>query len=100
MILAVLFLQLVLMLLYRAVLRRAGKGGVGFREAAIIAPAVVPALLMIVVFVGLWDYSTVYGWTRAISFLWWGPVGAIAAWLLGHVLIRWTLRQISDEGRP
>lgn len=98
MIIVVLFVQLVAMLLYRAALRRAGKGGVGFREAAIVAPAVIPTLLMVSIFIGLWDYSTVYGWTRAISFLWWGPVGAILAWLLGHVLIRWTLRLISDEG--
>ncbi|WP_428632490.1 hypothetical protein [Sphingopyxis sp.] len=98
MIFVILFVQLVVMLLYRASLRRAGKGGVGFREAAIVAPAIIPMLLMVLAFIGLWDYATVYSWTRAISFLWWGPVGAILAWLLGHVLIRWTLRQISDEG--
>lgn len=97
MIWAMLFVQLGVMLLYRASLRWAGTGGVRAREATIIAPAMVPILFLIPIAVGLWDYSTVYGWRRAIGFLWWGPVGAVLAWLLGHVLIRWTLRQISGE---
>lgn len=93
-------IQLGAMLLYRASLRRAGKASISFREAAIIAPAIIPLLFLIPIVIGLWDYSTVYGWRRAFVFLWWGQVGAVMAWLLGHILIRWTLRQISAERRP
>ncbi|MBJ7500694.1 MAG: hypothetical protein JHC57_13160 [Sphingopyxis sp.] len=96
----ILAMQLGTMLLYRASLRRAGRGGVGFREMAIVAPAIVPTLLLIPVVIGLWLYSAAFGWKFAISFLWWGPVGAILAWLSGHGLMRWTWRQISVERRP
>lgn len=96
----ILLMQIGPMLLYRASLRRAGRGGVGFREVVIVAPAIVPALLLIPVLIGLCAYSAAFGWKFAISFLWWGPAGAILAWLLGHGLMRWTWRQISDERRP
>ena len=91
----ILAVQLGMMLPYRASLRRAGRGGVGFREMAIVAPAIVPALLLVPVLIGLWLYSAAFGWMFAVPFLWWGPVGAILAWLLGHGLMRWTWRQIS-----
>lgn len=96
----ILLMQIGTMLLYRVSLRRAGRGGVGFREAVIVAPAIVPALLLIPVLIGLWAYAAAFGWKTAMSFLWWGPVGAILAWLLGHGLMRWTWRQISVERQP
>ncbi|MGL3820027.1 hypothetical protein [Sphingopyxis sp. R3-92] len=95
-----LLMQLGMMLVYRASLRRAGKGGVGFREAVIVAPVIVPTLLLIPVMIGLWAYSAAFGWALAVSFLWWGPVGAVLAWLSGHGLMRWTWRQIYGERRP
>src|SRR3546814_16150310 len=93
----ILAVQLGMMLQYRASLRRAGRGGGGFREMAIVAPAIVPALLRVPVLIGLWLYSAAFGWMFAVPFLWWGTVGAILAWLFGPGLMRWNWRLCSGE---